>query len=392
MRPPTAEEKAKDPKAPDVALFNDDGSPKLSDQPFEVSYKESEAITKVPDPNDANKQVDGFNYHTSAGSVVAPHGFSYVFVQACVAILILVGFESVTAMGEEAKNAKRDIPRAVILSLVIQGGFCYAIEYFASNYLLHNNYTNQTASLSSAPIGDQMQIVGAWLFGGTQAGWWFMMIQATTVFLALVGTTLSCMSTGARVTYAMGRDEEVSSHFGMLHGTRLTPHRAIWTLAIISAVIGCFAVAFNFCGPVAQTQATLDSLPKNFLYKFGLFNPDTAAKIPQGMLVVTLVSNFGTFLLYMMTCITAIVAFREHHMFHGIKHVAVPVFGLIANLLCMAFYVVGPKFVAGMSPMEPYCALGVVVIWGLYGLIYFMMRSKKMGRPAILTTGSTATA
>ena len=36
-----------------------------------------------------------------------------------------------------------------------------------------------------------------------------MLVQAFTVFLALIGTTLSCMSTGARVTYAMGRDEEV---------------------------------------------------------------------------------------------------------------------------------------------------------------------------------------
>ena len=59
--------------------------------------------------------------------------FSFVFIQACIAILILVGFESVTSMGEEAKNAKRDIPRAVLLSLFIQGVVCYLIEYFAAN-------------------------------------------------------------------------------------------------------------------------------------------------------------------------------------------------------------------------------------------------------------------
>ena len=73
---------------------------------------------------------------------MSPHGFSYVIIQACIAILILVGFESVTAMGEEAKNAKRDIPKAVILSLVIQGGFCYLLEYFAANYFQSSAYTN----------------------------------------------------------------------------------------------------------------------------------------------------------------------------------------------------------------------------------------------------------
>ena len=173
----------------------------------------------------------------------------YVIIQACVAILILVGFESVTAMGEEAKNAKRDIPKAVILALVIQGGFCYLLEYFASNYFMHTGYqATANASGSSAPIGDMMKLVGAWAFGSARAGWWFMFIQGITVFLALIGTTLSCLSTGARVTYAMGRDAEVSSHFGMLHGKKLTPHRAIWTLAIISAVLGCLTVATYYCG------------------------------------------------------------------------------------------------------------------------------------------------
>ena len=62
------------------------------------------------------------------------HNFGWVFVQATVAILILVGFESVTAMGGEAKNPKRDVPIAVIISLLVQGAFCYLIEYFAANY------------------------------------------------------------------------------------------------------------------------------------------------------------------------------------------------------------------------------------------------------------------
>ena len=147
-----------------------------------------------------------FNFHQTAASVVAPHSFNYIFIQACIAILILVGFESVTAMGEEAKNAKRDVPRAVLLSLLIQGCFCYFLEYFAANYFFHNGYTMSMAAASGAPIGDQMVLVGSWFLGSYRAGWWFMMIQATTVFLALIGTTLSCLSTGARVTYAMGRE------------------------------------------------------------------------------------------------------------------------------------------------------------------------------------------
>jgi amino acid transporter len=356
---------------------NPDGTPK----PFTLTWAPDQATTKGSDPKNP---TDTFQFHPNAGSVISPHGVGFVLVQACVAILILVGFESVTSMGEEAKNAKRDIPRAVLLSLGIQGAVCYLFEYFGANYFLNSGYTMTTASGSPAPIGDMMQIVGTWVFGSPQAGWWFMFIQALTVFLALIGTTLACMNTGARVTYAMGRDDELAGNLGILHTKNLTPHVAVWLLAAISVIIGIFGVALYFCGGAALTDDAIKGLPHNIWYSFGLWPHDTAANIPQSLLVITLASNFGTFLLYMMTCIIAIVAFREHHSFHGFKHVVVPVFGLLANLLCMLFYLVGPFSVAGMSWKEPYVALGIAAVWGIYGAFYFHMSSRKKAKPILV--------
>jgi hypothetical protein len=165
----------------------------------------------------------------------------------------------------------------------------------------------------------------------------------------------------------------------LLHGQKLTPHRAIWTLATISVFIGIASIIFNFCGPAALTDDVIKALPHNFWYSFGVFGHDLAAKIPQSLLVITLMSNFGTFLLYMMTCIIAMLAFSEHHTFNTFKHVAVPVFGLLANLACMIFYLVGPFFVPGMSAKEPYIALGLVALWGIYGLAYFAKVSRAKG-------------
>src|SRR5450755_4519532 len=224
--------------------------------PFVLSYTPDQSVTMEPSDADHPKDLTPhFQFHSTAGSVVAPHGFSFMFIQACVAILILVGFESVTSMGEEAKNAKRDIPRAVLLSLAIQGAFCYLIEYFAANYFLNKGYTLTNAGASGAPLGDMMVIVGTWLFGSYAAGKAFMLVQAGTVFLALIGTTLSCINTGARVTYAMGRDEEMPSHFGLVHGKTLSPHRAVWTLAIISIFIGIVTVSVYLGG---TTPSPLD--------------------------------------------------------------------------------------------------------------------------------------
>src|SRR5205823_9225596 len=102
----------------------------------------------------------------------------------------------------------------------------------------------------------------------------FATILAITVVIALVGTALSCLNTGVRVTYAMGKDTELPVIFGFLHGKYRTPHVGVIVLTVISAVVGAY----------------------------GVLNIDNLTQ-------VTLVSNIGTFLLYGMTCLVCIVAF-----------------------------------------------------------------------------------
>ena len=339
--------------------------------PYHISYPERDSM-------------GNFLSHPNAKSVVGIHKFGWMFVQATVAILILVGFESVTAMGGEARNAKRDVPIAVITSLLVQGAFCYLFEYFAANYVLNSGYTMQSASGSAAPIGDLMVMVGDALFGSGH-GRTFMLIEAVTVFLALIGTTLSCINTGARVTYAMGRDQEVPEHFGMLHSKNLSPHRAIWTLAVISAITGCIALLIVFGDAGAPTDAAIQALPHGFWSSFGYLTHDKMAALPNTLTTITLASNFGTFLLYMLSCVTCIVCFHNHPDFKFVRHLLIPVFGVIANLVCMAFYLIGP-FMGYGTKMEPFLALGIALVWAIYGGIYFTMSSKKSGRRTLVAS------
>ena len=337
--------------------------------PFQIAYPEKD-------------EKGNFMSHPTAGSVVSIHNFGWMFVQATIAILILVGFESVTAMGGEAKNPKRDIPIAVIASLLIQGVFCYLIEYFAANYFLNNGYPMTTATGSAAPIGDMMIMVGDALFGQGN-GKTFMLIEAFTVFLAIIGTTLSCLSTGARVTYAMGKDQEMPDAMGKLHETNLTPHRAIWTLAALSAVIGCLTVCNLFGDAGALSDATLKALPQGFWSSFGYLSHDGMAALPNSFIAVSLASNFGTFLLYMLSCIVCIVGYHNHPNFKPTRHLFIPMFGLLANLACMAAYIVLPFMGIG-TKLEPFTALGVAAIWLIYGGIYFMRSSKATGRTTLV--------
>ncbi len=325
-----------------------------------------------------------FLTHPNAASVIGVHKLSFMFIQATVAILILVGFESVTSMGGEAKNPTKHIPIAVIASLLIQGLFCYLFEYFCANYFLNSGYTMQSAASSAAPIGDMMIIVGDQLLGQGH-GKYFMLAEAFTVFLALIGTTLSCMNTGARVTYAMGKDDEAPEHFGMLHAESLSPRKAIWTLAWISAVIGVIAVSLAFGDAGAPTDATIAALPHGIFSSFGYLTHDKMAALPNSLLAITLTSNFGTFILYALSCFLCIVAYHGRPDYNMLKHTLIPGFGLLANLTCMAFYLAGPFFNLG-TKMEPLTALGISALWGIYGAIYFLRSSKTKGKSVLLTS------
>jgi len=350
--------------------------PKLDTAGKPVAYRIS-----YPEHDDKGN----FLSHASPSSVIGFHNLGWAFIQATVAILILVGFESVTAMGGEARNAKRDIPIAVIVSLLVQGLFCYLFEYFAANYFLNSGYNMQNAGASAAPIGDMMIVVGTALFG-PGGGRIFMLCEAFTVFLALIGTTLSCVNTGARVTYAMGKDRALHGFFGELHAKNLSPHRAIWTLAAISAVVGCVAVSMPFGDAGAPADAAIKALPPGFWSSFGYTTHDAMTALPSSLLTVTLASNFGTFLLYGLSCIICLVAYHKHPKYSPIRHLAIPVFGLIANIACMLFYLIGP-FMGYGTKMEPLLALGIACVWAIYGGIYFIRASKSAGRAPVVTVG-----
>ena len=289
--------------------------------------------------------------------IVMPHSLQGVLIQSTIAILILVGFESCTAFAAETKDPKKNIPRAVILSLVIQGLCAYLFEYFAAGYMVSEKLagTDSTgaavtgmaaAAASSAPIGDMAILVGNSVLGGI--GFGLMITIAITVGLAILGTTLSCMNTAVRVSYAMAQDEEMPELLGVMHGEYATPHRAIWVLVVVSAVIAAIGV-----------QSVV------------------------GLTGITLASNFGTFVLYGLTCMWTIIGFAERHEKHLLKHIVIPVLGLLANVAMLGailyLYIIGNSD----AQHEAYICFGLAGAWGLVSIIYVAITSLRSGKAVL---------
>lgn len=295
-------------------------------------------------------------YTQSVSTILIPHNLTNVLFQSTIAILLLVGFESVTSLGAEAIRPKQDIKKAIILSLLIQGFLAYLFAYFAANFFVGPQLTGTDATgasvtgyaaagASAAPIGDMIRIIGDQMLGGT--GFVLVLIMAAAVVMALVGTTLSCLNTGVRITYAMGQDGEVPSLLGILHGRFLTPHWGIWLLVLFSAAFGAY----------------------------GVLNIDNLTQI-------TLASNVGTFLLYGLTNIVCLWAFlnRPASLF---KHRIVPILGFLANLLMLGAVVYLAVIAGGNTANDAIIALATVAVWIVAGAVWFVMNSQKQGRTAL---------
>ena len=315
-------------------------------------------------------------YHPAITSVVLPHNLSGLLFQSTIAILILVGFESSTTLAAETVNPRRDIPRGVILSLVIQGLFAYLFEYFAANYAMVQSGAHAfgtglgygaasgaeavgitAAGLSSAPIGDMIKQIGAAFFT-PEVGFILMIVTAITVIIAILGTTLAAMNTGVRISFAMAQDNEMPELLGALHGKYATPHMAIAAMVVVSAIIGAIGV---LGGAVTLTG-------------------------------IALASNLGTFVLYGLICALTVVTFLGTKDFKAIQHLIVPVLGLIGNIIMvLVIFVVGIQ-TGGTTAQSTSLGLGIGGFWLLVSVLYFVFNSRARGKAIVpsVTAASNA--
>jgi amino acid transporter len=151
-----------------------------------------------------------------------------------------------------------------------------------------------------------------------------------------------------RISFAMAQDKEMPSVMGALHGKHATPHKGVWILVAVSAVLGAI----------------------------GVYNVTALTGI-------TLASNIGTFILYGLICALTFVAFAGREEFHGAKHLVIPLLGLLGNAaLLVGIVVIGLK-TPGVSANATKFALWMTLGWGLVSGIYLVLNSKAQKRSVL---------
>ncbi len=142
------------------------------------------------------------------------------------AIFSFVGFESATALGAEARNPLRSIPRAVMLSAVFAGILFTLCSYVE---VLGFRGASQPLSQSTAPLNVLALKAGLPLLG--------ILIDISAV-ISFFSCALACITAAARVLYDMGQKGDLHQSFGDAHRSNRTPHRAVVFAAACALVPG----------------------------------------------------------------------------------------------------------------------------------------------------------
>jgi amino acid transporter/nucleotide-binding universal stress UspA family protein len=155
----------------------------------------------------------------SAFSPFLPYGWGGVFKAMGLTFIAFQGFEVISQCSEEIKHPKKNIPRAVFLSLAIVVPI-YLLVAFTAIGTVPAQGTTPWAYLASYKETALVEVAKTFFSGGG--------------IMLLIGGIISTMSalnatvfSSSRVAFAMGRDRNFPTFFSRVHKKNFTPHLSI---------------------------------------------------------------------------------------------------------------------------------------------------------------------
>ncbi|MCC3768678.1 amino acid permease [Streptomyces sp. UNOC14_S4] len=223
-----------------------------------------------------------------------------------------IGFDAASTAGEEAKDAQRDLPRAIMLSLIIVTALYCLVAAVAVGAMPWQKFEGSEAALA----GIMKDVTGQ--------GFWAVLLAAGAV-IAIASVVLTVLYGQTRILFAMSRDGLVPKIFSKVDPKSGTPRA---NTIIVSA----------FCGILA-------------------------AAVPLGQLADA--TSIGTLFAFALVNIAVIVLRRTRPAMHRTFRVPLsPLFPAIGFLLCI--YMMGSLDPVTWMVFGVWMAVGLVIYFG-YG-------------------------
>ncbi|KOG36208.1 amino acid permease [Streptomyces wedmorensis] len=160
-----------------------------------------------------------------------------------------IGFDAASTAGEEAKNPQRDLPRAIMLSLIIVTALYVLVAAVAVGAWNWKKFEGSEASLAAI-----MNDVSGQTFWGTLLAAGAVISIASVVLTVLYGQT--------RVLFAMSRDGLVPKVFGKVSTKTGTPR-------VNTVIVSLFCGILAACIPLGEL---VDATSIGTLFAFALVN------------------------------------------------------------------------------------------------------------------------
>ncbi|MFF4793110.1 APC family permease [Streptomyces sp. NPDC001276] len=187
-------------------------------------------------------------------------GTSAAFSGAAILALSFLGFDAVSTMSEEAKDPRRTIPRAIVLTTAIGGVLFIVVSWMGA--LVH------PGSTFSDPDSAGLDIMRT--LGGSAFTSFFVAVYVAGSF----GSGVTTQASVSRILYSMGRDGVLPKRvFGYLHPRFRTPVIATCLVSAVSLValfisLDNAVVMINFGALIAFSMVNL-SVVKHYLIDRG---------------------------------------------------------------------------------------------------------------------------
>lgn len=150
---------------------------------------------------------------------------SGLFAGAAVLCLAFLGFDAIATMAEEADDAKRTLPRAILITVVLAGGIFMAVSYAA--HLIYPDWQSLIPIQDTASLAVSEKAGGKWMYN------FFLAAYLTGVY----ASAMTAQTGVSRIFYAMGREGVLPRKvFYHLHTRFHTPYRAIIFVAVVSLI------------------------------------------------------------------------------------------------------------------------------------------------------------
>jgi amino acid transporter len=167
---------------------------------------------------------------TALNPGTSPQGLAGVLFGVLYAVLMFTGFESAANLGEETAHPARDIPRAVLFSVLAVGAF-YVLVTYAQMAGFHFSLDELGAN-AAAPLFGLAGPVADGGFGSVAVRRLMEAVVVLDMVAVLIGTSVAA----ARGFFALGRDHRLPAVLGRVSRRRI-PHVATGVLLAVYAVV-----------------------------------------------------------------------------------------------------------------------------------------------------------